>query len=157
MALTDNQQINDDIIDINIDGIKKQRFRINGRPDSIIELNLSDLSIDTRLEKGFKKLQEKMSEISEMPNDAENLSELLERANKEMCDWVDYIFDSPVSEVLSRGGTMYDPKNGMFRYEHIIDCLTKLYTNNLNSEYKQMKNRISKYTDKYTNKSTKKG
>ena len=52
MALTDNK-INDEIIDLNIDGIKKQRFRINGDPDSIIELNLSDLNIRERLEKGI--------------------------------------------------------------------------------------------------------
>lgn len=155
MALADNKQIEDNIIDLNIDGIKKQRFRINGDPKAIIELNLSDLNISDRLEKGFAKLQEKMSEISNLSGEDENLSELLNKANTEMCEWLDYIFDSPVSEVFSKGGSMYDPKDGMFRYEHIIDGLTKLYTDNLNQEYKKMRARIQKHTEKYTGKKKK--
>ena len=46
-----------DIIDINLQGIAKTKFRINGEPGAIIELNLSDLSIMDRLEKGMKDLQ----------------------------------------------------------------------------------------------------
>ena len=115
----------------------------------------SDLNISDRLEKGFAKLQEKMSEISKLSSEDENLSELLNKANTEMCEWLDYIFDSPVSEVFSKGGSMYDPKDGMFRYEHIIDGLTKLYTDNLNQEYKKMRARIQKHTEKYTGKKKK--
>ena len=158
MALTDeNKKPADDIVDINIDGIKKQRFRINGDPKAIIELNLSDLNIYNRLEKGLKELQDTMSEIAKIPNDDEELSEKLQLADGKMREWIDYIFDSPVSEVVGKGGTMYDPFNGMFRYEHIIDGLTKLYTNNINAEYKKLRLRLQKHTDKYTKPATKRG
>lgn len=153
MALTDEVK-NDGIIDINLEGIQKQRFRINGDPNAIIELNLSDLTIDERLEHGFEKLQEEMSKISEIPDGDENLSEIMKQANEAMCKWIDYIFDSPVSAVCSKGGSMYDPIDGMFRYERIIDGLTKLYTDNLNQEYKKLRNRIQKHTDKYIGKKT---
>jgi hypothetical protein len=62
------------------------------------------------------------------------------------------MFDYPVSAVCDKNGTMYDPINGMFRYEIIIDGLTKLYTEKLNDEYRKLRNRIQKHTDKYTKK-----
>ena len=150
MSLTDETKKEDNIIDLNIEGIKKSRFRINGDPNSVIELNLSDLRIYERLEKGLAKLEEEMRKIAEVSNDSEDLSKVLNEADAKMCDWLDYIFDSPISRVFSKTGSMYDPFNGMFRYEHIIDSLTKLYTNNLNDEYKKMKVRIQKHVSKYT-------
>lgn len=158
MGLTDFEKpAEDNIIDLNIDAIKKQRFRINGDPKSVIELNLSDLGISDRLKKGVDKLEEEMSKISAIPSEDENLSEKMAQANKVMCDWVDYIFDSPVSEVLCKSGTMYDPYNGAFRYEHILDSLTKLYTDNINAEYKKLKARVQKHTAKYTSKKSSRG
>ena len=41
---------------------------------------------------------------------------------------------------------------GMFRFEHIIDAITKLYETNLNSEFSKMRRRISTKTSKYTKK-----
>ena len=152
MALTDNEKnIDEQVVDIQIDAIKKQKFRINGDPKSIIELNISDLGISDRLEEGYKKLKEEMTHIASLPDD-ENLSEKMAQANKVMCDWIDYIFDSPVSKVVCKSGTMYDPYDGMFRYEHIIDSLTKLYTDNINDEYKKLKKRVEKHTEKYVGK-----
>lgn len=148
MALTDETK---DIIDLNIDGVKKQRFRINGDPNSIIELDLSDLKIIDRLEDGLQKLETEMRKIAEVKPEDDNFSEVLNEADTRMREYIDYIFDYPVSAVCARYGTMYDPKDGMFRYEHIIDALTKLYQNNINDEYKKFQARIKKHTDKYTN------
>ena len=65
---------------------------------------------------------------------------------------IDYIFNSNVSEVCAPDGTMYDPIDGQFRFEHIINCLVALYENNIDLEVKQISNRVRKYTDKYTGK-----
>lgn len=152
MALTDKELLNnDDIIDIKIDGVKKQKFRINGDPKSIIELNLSDMSIASRLEEGLEKLQKEMSEIANA-SENEDLKGQLAQADEKMREYIDYIFDSPVSEVLGKSGTMYDITNGMFRFEHIIDSLTKLYSDNLNAEFKKVNARIKNHTEKYTSK-----
>ena len=155
MALTDNKEKVEDVVDISLEGIQKTRFRINGRNDCIIELNISDLGISGRLEKGLKKLQDEMTSISNIADDDEQLSDKLLEADKHMREYIDFIFDSPVSEVLGKGGTMYDPINGEFRYEKIIDGLTKLYKDNLNAEYKKINMRIKKHTDKYTSKKSK--
>ena len=161
MALTDETKNNiqtpeDDVIDINLEGIKRSRFRINGRNDAIIELNLSDLSIVDRLEKGMQKLSVEMSKISNIPDDEENYSEIMHQADQNMREYVDYIFDYPVSAVCApQGSTMFDPTNGVFRYEHIIDGLTKLYADNINDEYKKINARLKKHTDKYVSKKRK--
>ena len=158
MALTDKriEAPAEDIIDLNIDAIKKQKFRINGDPKAVIELNLSDLNVSDRLEKGVKKLEESMTKIASLPDD-EELSNKLDEINKVMCETVDYIFDSSISEVCCKGGTMYDPYNGMFRWEHILDSLTSLYTNNLNTEFKKLKARVQKHTQKYVGKKSSRG
>lgn len=148
MALTDETK---DILDLDIDGIKKQKFRINGDSNSIIELDLSDLKIIDRLQEGLQKLEEEMREIAAVDVEDEEFSNKLAEADARMRETIDYIFDYPVSAVCAKYGTMYDPKDGMFRYEHIIDALTKLYQNNINEEYKKFQTRIKKHTEKYTN------
>jgi len=153
MALTDSAKVNevqDNIIDINLEGVNRTKFRINGDSNAIIELNLSDLSIVDRLDKGMEKLEKEMTEIANMPSDADDLSDLLKQADTRMREYVDYIFDYPVSDVCARYGTMYDPKDGKFRYEVIIEGLIKLYANNISDEYNKLKERTKKYTDKYT-------
>lgn len=140
---------NDNVIDISIDSAKRTRFRINGDNSAIIELNLSDLGIMDRMEKGLKELQDEMSRIAEIPGDADNISELMRQADERMRKCVDYIFDYPVSAACCKYGTMYDPKDGKFRYESIIDGLTKLYADNINAEYNKVKGRLAKHTEKY--------
>ena len=161
MALTDETKNNiqtpeDNVVDINLEGIERSRFRINGRPGAIIELNLSDLSIVDRLEKGLQRLATEMEKIANIPEDDEAYGEKQRQADQRMREYVDYIFDYPVSKVCApQGSTMFDPTDGMFRYEHIIDGLTKLYTNNLNAEYRKMNARLKKHTEKYVSKKRK--
>ena len=47
---------------------------------------------------------------------------------------------------------MYDPINGKFRYEHIIDTLSGLYTEDISKGMKKISTRVKKHTDKYTGK-----
>lgn len=160
MSLTSNEtnikeKENNSVVDISLDVTKRTRFRINGDNDSIIELNLSDLGILNRLKEGMYKLQEEMAKLAELPDDLDNLSEAMKKIDEKMREYVDYIFDYPVSDVCAKYGTMYDPKNGKFRYETIIEGLVKLYTDNINDEYHNIEARLKKHTDKYTKKGRK--
>ena len=156
MALTDEKKkvsnVPSDVVDINIDGATRQRFRINGDDTAIIELNLSDLGIIERLETGLTAIEQQMSKIANFSDEDENLSEKLKEADKAMREQVDFIFDYPVSAVCARYGTMYDPKDGKFRYETIINGLLNLYSENINAEASKIENRIQKHTGKYTKK-----
>ena len=138
------------VIDISLDIPEKTVFRVNGQNDKLLRLNISDLGIIDRFEKGYAKLQEEVKAISEIPTDDDNITEQMQNIDKVMREQVDYIFDSNVSEVCASDGTMYDIKNGVLRFEHILETLLKLYEKNIQDEYKKMKNRIEKHTVKYT-------
>ena len=152
MALTDENNITNqaqDIVDINLDGVTKQRFRINGDSNSIIELNLSDIQLPERLEKGYQQLHDFVQNAINLDVDSETLSDDLKAIDKKMRETIDYIFDSEVSAVCCKHGTMLDPKNGRYRFEIILDTLTGLYSNNINAEYQKMKKRIDEISQPY--------
>ena len=151
-----------DIVDINLSAIRKKRFRIDGDDNRILELNTSDLGVLSRIKEAYPKLQELNERaIQDWPKgdkdhvgeeDYEAVVNVLKGIDTEMRQLIDYIFNSNVSEVCAPDGTMYDPIDGQFRFEHIINCLVALYENNIDLEVKQISNRVRKYTDKYTGK-----
>lgn len=138
--------------DIDLSATKKKRFRINGDNDKILELNTSDMGIVARLEEAYPKLEDKMKEISQMDDSTRGYSSKLRAADEEMSDMIDYIFAANVSELCKDGGTMYDPYNGTYRFEHIISTFIQQYENNLQAEYKKIQERLRKHTGKYTGK-----
>ena len=144
-----SQEPEEKIVDIHIDLPSRQKFRINGDPNKILELNISDTGIMERLEKGWQRLQEDVKKIGELNENDEDLSSKLSAIDKSMRKQIDYIFDSNVSEICASNGKMIDPWNGQTRYEHILDSLLTLYADNINSEFRKMKARTSKHTQKY--------
>lgn len=163
-AIIDNPSTNEDeIVNIDLSVIKKKKFRINNDPNKDIELNTSDLGIGSRLDIAYKKLNSLMDEVTEafkdMPEeeseeDTEKILSTLDKLDKEMREQVDFIFNAPVSSVCADDGSMWDPINGAFRYEHIIDVLTRLYETNINAEFAKMRSRINRKVTQYTKKKT---
>ena len=158
-----NVPAEDQILDIDLSVTRRKRFRIDGDSNRILELNLSDMGIVSRLKDAYPKLvklsqdaTEEMADITGDEESDENLQEsltktagVLDRIDKEMRGQIDYIFDSNVSELCAPSGSMYDPFNGKFRFEHILNIITSLYESNLNDEYKKMTKRAQKHTSKY--------
>lgn len=166
-SLMSTKSPEDDIQNIDLSATQKKRFRINGDPNKILELNTSDLGIASRLTTAYDRLVEHMDKVGKilegMPDEEysdediiggnhKEILKQLDAIDAEMKKEIDYIFDAPVSAICADGGSMYDPFNGMFRYEHIIDALTKLYETNINSEFSAMRRRVNAKTSKYTKK-----
>ena len=142
---------NNDIIDVELSNIKKKRFRINGDNNKILELNVSDMNIVSRIREAYPKLeaiQAKVLKFSESEDTDEKGAEALKEFDKDMRELIDFIFNANVSEICADDGSMYDPMGGMFRYEYIMDKITSLYETNLNNEFKQMRARVNKYAKK---------
>ena len=142
---------NNDIIDVELSNIKKKRFRINGDNNKILELNVSDMNIVSRIREAYPKLeaiQAKVLKFSESETTDEKGAEALKEFDKDMRELIDFIFNANVSEICADDGSMYDPMGGMFRYEYIMDKITSLYETNLNNEFKQMRARVNKYAKK---------
>lgn len=154
-----------EVTDIDLGFVEKKRFRICGDYNRMLELNVSDLNIANRLNTGYPKLKTLLSDarekISSIPDDLDDekmlgeLADKLTEIDKEMRDIIDYIFDTNASEVCAPSGNMYDPVNGQFRFERIIEKLSTLYTNGLDEEFKKLKNRVEGKTSKYTKKGKK--
>lgn len=158
-AETEAEKPADDIQDIDLSVIQKKRFRINGDNSKILELNTSDMRIASRLKEAYPRLNTLMDEVADefnsIPDDAEDeetltkVADAVDKIDGKMREEIDYIFDANVSEVCGSDGSMWDPIDGMFRYEHIIDKLAKLYENNLDKEFADMKRRVETKAGKY--------
>ena len=167
VASKDTGIVNNDsnIIDIDLSVTEKKRFRINGDPNKILELNISDLTITTRLADAYAKLdkltknaqQMAMIHVDPESSDEEQMKaiadfgEKLKSIDQEMRSILDDLFDAPVSKICAPYGSLFDVFEGQFRYEHIIDKLSQLYHNNFNEEFKRTKMRLQQKTQKYTN------
>lgn len=149
-----------DVVDVDLGFVERKKFRIAGDYNRMLELNVSDLNITQRLTVGYPKLktlcteaQDKILSIPDTDDKFEGLEELakcLTEIDKEMRKCIDEIFDANVSETCAPSGNMYDPVNGQYRFERIIDVVTTLYTNGLNAEFEKLKNRVESKTSKYT-------
>ena len=157
-----------DIVDVELTAIKKQRFRFNGDNSKILELNTRDLGISNRLGIAYNNLNTLMEEVAQTlsgvpgidednDDDIELTDELndtvvsaLKRLDASMRKEIDFLFDAPVSEILGDGGSMYDPINGQYRYDYIIDKLMALYGDEWEKENKARKTAMEKHTSKYT-------
>jgi hypothetical protein len=146
-------------IDLGI--LKKSRFNINGDPDNVLELNTRDMGIAPRLNDAYPKLDKLMDEIAEKFNSVgtddsltedefATIADSIKILDNKMREELDYIFDAPVSEKCGADGNMWDPIEGAFRYEHIIDILSALYENDLHTEFSKMRKRVNAKTKKYT-------
>lgn len=153
-----NADNTNDIIDIDLSPIKKKRFRINGDNDLILELNTSDMTIMARIDEAYPKLMELQQDISKMATPLENeddsqevlssFASILKETDDKMRELVDYIFNANVSDICARDGSMYDPIEGTFRFEHIITTLLNLYSENFELEFNKIKSRVNKYAKK---------
>lgn len=151
------------IVDVDLGFVEKKRFRINGDAHRVLDLNVSDLNIFARLKEGYPKLtkllEEARAKINSIPDDLEDSNELLSQLSStlteidaEMRKIVDYIFDTNASAVCAPSGNMFDPVDGQWRFERIIDRLSALYTNGLHAEFDKVKANVEKKASKYTKK-----
>jgi hypothetical protein len=161
MATLNQNQIRD----ISFDDIKREQFRIDGGDSRILELNTSDFGIAKRLSTAEPKLlqwaQTAFTDLPQLIEDGNGditdesftkLGDVLQTADTQLREIIDYIFDSDVSAKCAPHGYMYDVINGNLRFEVIIDKLSQLYQENISREMSAINDRIKQRTAKYTKK-----
>lgn len=156
---------NSDVIDIQIGGIKKKRFRIDKDDSKIIELDTTDINLVKRFEESIPiitQIMEERENLGDIPEVDKNSSteEAMEIVNKitsaldkmeqKLRKQIDYIFDSNICEIICGNSSIFTPVDGSLRYERIILALIPLYENGLNEEAEKVQERLKKSTDKYT-------
>lgn len=159
--ITTNNQ--DEVVDISLESSRRKRFRIDKDDNRILELDTTDLSIIDRFQKKYGELIDvidnafgNVSADSMQKEDGELNTEYVDSVigsitdvNIKIREIIDQIFNSNVSEVCAPFGSMLDPINGKFRFEHIFDTLIPLYENDIDAEMKKMNMRVQKHTSKY--------
>lgn len=150
----------------NISLTHKKEFSIDGDGNRIIALDTSDMNIIIRLEEVYPSIRElavdaqnRLAAVPEAKDDEDlsplnDITDILKDIDRRMREKIDYIFDSKISDVCVPNGNMFDPVNGEFRFEHIIDVLTGLYASDISAGFKAMQDRVKKHTAKYTKNKT---
>jgi len=155
---------NNNVVNLDLSETARTKIWINGNPEKVLELNLTDLNIVTRAKDAKAKLDELQAEAMELASaevpdsieseeDEQKVDEAIEKfrsIDKKMRDLVDSIFDFGVCDICCDGGSMYDPIGGQYRYDYIIDKLMNLYGDQWQKEKKLREQNISKHTAKYT-------
>lgn len=160
-----NNAVNNDIIDLDLSVTKKKKLRFDKDDNRIVEVNTSDMNLMQRVNVAYPKLhalQEKAAKLTEglslddTKSEASAIEEMAIMAERllavdnEMREVIDYMFDAPVSAAAAPSGSMYDPFDGSFRFEHIIAIMMGQYEKNIQSEFSQMERKMKSHTDKYT-------
>lgn len=147
---------------INLSATRKKKYLIDDDESRVLELNTSDMNIITRISEAYPKfgeLDEKVAHVADgfsmddsSPESLKIVADRLKAIDTEMRHLIDYIFDSNVSEVCAPFGSMYDPIDGVQRYEYIMNALITLYDDTISTETKKVQARVKKHTSKYTKK-----
>ena len=161
--ITKPTTVNNKIIDLDLSVTKKKKFRFDHDDTRIIELNTSDMGIIGRISEAYPKLtalQDKASKMMEglhdddayLEDDLKLIGARLSEVDNEMRQIIDEIFNADVSAKAAPDGSMYDPFDGTYRFEHIITLLMSQYEKNLQDEYAKIEHQVKSHTDKYTKK-----
>lgn len=153
--------LENNVIDIDLSALRKKRIRIDGDDNKIVEINVSDMNVITRLQEAYDRLislantyhlqeEESKAEVDSDEFNLEKAVETLRILDTEMRQLIDFVFQANVSEVCASDGTMADPINGQFRFEYIIEKFLAVYDKNFTEEFKKMSKSVKKHTNKYT-------
>jgi hypothetical protein len=143
----------EDVIDIDLSEIRKQRIRINGDDSKILEFNTADLGILGRLQESYEQFRSLAGQYADIvAENSQDLATNIGSIDGKIRELVDYIFNAPVSSVCCSDGTMLDPYNGKYKFEYIVDKLIQLFGDHIRDEYQKMDKRIeSKVSGKIAN------
>lgn len=121
-------------------------------------INPTDFNIATRAEEAVERIDRIITDMErnqDMSDDGamEELKNAGEAAKKE----VDYIFNGNASETFFAKVNPFSLVDGKFYIENVIVAIQAVIKKEFNAEIKRSRQRISKYTGKYTNPPANKG
>ena len=131
-------------------GLQKKSFCIDGDESKIIYLDPSDLDIISRIKVFSDRTDELFSSLTGMEED--KVIEKLKESDVTLRSYVNELFDYDVCSVCVPVGTLFDAIGGKFKFEIIVNGLSKVYSDTISAEMQKITDRVSKHTKKYTKK-----
>ena len=138
------------------DGFKE--FMINDDPNRIIRFNPADYGIIERFNKARKDILAEVEKIQkdfdlkpdgspDVPTDElEEAAEVISAVRKLICDKIDYIFGSPVSEVVFGTQSPLSSVKGVPLFERFIQAAQPIIEAEVRKEQEASIKRVEKYT-----------
>lgn len=134
------------------DGFKE--FTINNDPNKVIRFNPSDFGIIERINNAYKEIEDVQNSVDdiELNNDGSpvdflnNAAETVSRVSNIIKKEIDYIFDSPVSEVVFGNQSPLSMVKGAPFYERFLNAVVPIIEKEVKAEQTASQKRISKYT-----------
>lgn len=158
--------IENEFVDLDLSVTKKRKIRFDGDNDRVVEVDIADMGILSRIKEIYPKLEELQEKSAHLMDDLEleedemsvedtlssisKMSVRLDEIDLEMRNLIDELFKAPVSKAAVPSGTMYDMHDGSFTFAHVIATVMSRYTDNITKEYKRLDNQIQSHTAKYT-------
>lgn len=138
------------------DGYKE--FMINDDPNRVIRFNPADYGILERFDIASKEMIQELETIGSdfdlnpdgtprVPeSEIEEAAKLLAKTRKVICDKVDYIFGSPVSEIVFGSQSPLSSVKGIPLFERFINAARPFIESEVIKEQKASQKRVEKYT-----------
>lgn len=133
---------------------------INGKPLFTICINPTDMGLIKRADElvdflnNLIILEEKTDDETEENRDLETDMKVifmtLEKAEKELAEKLDHLFNAPISDQIYSVMDPFTPlKNGKLYIEEILDSISSVIEAEMKQRTKKVQSRMDKYTAKY--------
>lgn len=126
----------------------RRKFRIIDEYDQelgIVEIDLADSGIIARSEEAEKKIDEIVKKVSSLSEDAENNVEAIIALDKEIKEWINYIFDYDVSSNVFGKSNCLVMIDGSTFAERFLEAFDPVMKAIFKEQEKSSKKRMSKY------------
>ena len=133
-------------------GLNKKRFTIDSDENKVIYLDPSDMGILMRIKQFGTDASEVLGTLKDIKED-----EVIDKMNEvdgKLRTILNTLFDYDVCSVCVPTGTLLDAVNGQFKFEIIVDGLSKVYAENITKEMQAVTKKMSEHTKKYTKPTT---
>lgn len=115
-------------------------------------INPTDFNIATRAEEAIERIDRIIKDMEQNRDMSdEGAMEELKNAGEAAKREIDYIFNSNASETFFSKVNPFSLVDGKFYIENVILAVQKVIKKEFNAEIKRSRERISKYTGRYTN------
>lgn len=160
---------------INLNISTRKKFTIDGDATRVIELDIHDLALVTRLSDSLQRMDALTAEWEKLGNmvgnstvddveddtavdviikESKDFSDQFNLIETEMRNIIEFIFDCDgMCKTILGNSSVFSPVNGKYKYEQIIDVLTGLYEDSIEKEAKKINARkVEAKTSKYIKK-----
>ena len=142
-------------INLAVDTVKS--FTINGDENRVVEFDTSDYGIIERFSECLDRMDAAAAHYESIKKDDSltDMAEKMKKADEEMYDIIDYIFDSKLARIALNGKSPFAPAKGkgMYKFEEILIQFLSQCEKDLQKGFEKInKAHVNKHTGKYTKK-----